>query len=98
MTVIWKYPMPVENFLGDDNSITLSIPEEFQFLTVQVQDGVPTLWVEVDPESPKVEVKIAIVGTGGKVPDPSTLYVGTVQLGGFVWHFYDIEEEPEDDD
>ena len=83
MKVIYKYPLEVT----DDQFI--NIPKNFQILTVQVQNGCPCLWVEVDPESPVVYAHIVIIGTGHPIHnDDEMKYIGTFQLesGSFVGH------------
>ena len=49
-----------------------------QILHVGVQDGIPTLWVKVNPDSPKQTVNIQMFGTGFNCPEEG--YIGTVLL------------------
>lgn len=67
------------------------MPEEARLLTLQVQQGVPTLWAQVNPEAPVVRRCFQWVGTGTKAPAVGT-YVGTVQMRGgeFVFHLYEV--------
>ena len=85
MKVIYKYPLEVT----DDQFI--NIPKDYQILTVQVQNGRPCLWAEVDPKLPMDCVHIVIVGTGHSIHDDDEMkYIGTFQLesGSFVGHCF----------
>jgi hypothetical protein len=81
--VIWKYPLQIV-----DRQI-VEMPHAHRFLGVQSQNGVPTLWAQVNPLSPTVKLKIACIGTGNPT-DVSLLeeHLGTVFIGDFVWHFF----------
>lgn len=81
---IFKYPLQITD------SQKLEIPKHSTPLSLQVQDGKPTLWVMVDEEKPKTPVTIICVGTGNPVPDELDIlgYLGTSQVNGFVWHFF----------
>jgi hypothetical protein len=86
MPTIWKYTLPMTG-----NTLSLEIPWlyadddgytahnfEKQILHLGVQDGFPTLWVMVDPDSPKQTVNIQMFGTGFNCPKDG--YIGTVLL------------------
>ncbi len=84
---IYKYPLKVV-----DRQV-VEIPRGSTVMCAHVQDGVICLWAEVPqpcdifPERPLEGLLITIVGTGHSVP-AFNKYIGTVQLGGFVWHIY----------
>lgn len=83
MKQIWKYP------IEETGQQSIEIPDESKILCVQVQKGVPCLWVEVDDEYAPVLVYVFIVTTG-ETFDLAADYVGTFQLynGSFVGHVY----------
>lgn len=56
---------------------------------VDVKDGMPHLWVELDLSAPLVQAEILRVPTGGNVPH-DCMYLGSVLLhdGQLVWHYY----------
>jgi hypothetical protein len=83
-TTIWKYELPlaVEQ--------TIEVPLGAQALCLQLQGGTPCLWVAVDPEAEKTPRKIVMVGTGMPGLNRDTHYLGTVQLDGFVWHYFEV--------
>ena len=70
-------------------SITIHTPAEIEPLCVMLQNGWPYLWakIEVDSSETLVPRTIYCVGTGNRVP-PGTVYLGTVQMGVYVWHFF----------
>lgn len=81
---IYKYPVT-----PDENAeVYIDAPGTCKPLAVQMQDGVPCLWAEVDPDSPIYLHRFDVVGTGWHVPDGS-VYVGSWQDGSYVWHLYD---------
>ena len=90
MRTIYKYQFQVNDFLE------INLPVDSKVLTVQMQNDVPSIWVEQDPEREKYKQKFAIFGTGqnmGRADGYGTLeYVGTFQMndGGLVFHLYKI--------
>ena len=88
---IWKFPLALEV------EQTVEVPQNAKFLHVAYQDGLPTVWAEVDPDLPREPRTFVIVGTGHRVPETGgptgkpPAYVGTVLRGAFVWHIY-VEE------
>jgi len=81
---VWKFPLTV----ADEQII--DIPRVNQPLTVQVQDRDANLWVLVDPDSPRIRVRVRIFGTGHPGITRDMLYVGTFQMygGNLVWHVF----------
>ena len=82
MQTIYKYQ------LGEDTTI-IHTPKRIEPLCVMLQNGWPYLWakIEVDSSETLVPRTIYCVGTGNRVP-PGTVYLGTVQMGVYVWHFF----------
>ncbi len=83
---IWKYSVP---FAGE---FTLDMPKGAEVLTLQLQEGEPVMWVAVDPDAEKEEIKFSLIGTGHAVDFEliQSNYIGTYQeLGGkLVWHLF----------
>ena len=86
MPTIWKYTLTTSG-----NKVSFEIPIlyadeegytacnfEKQILHFGTHDGLPTLWVMVDPDSPKQTVNIQMFGTGFNCPKEG--YIGTVLL------------------
>jgi len=85
---VWKYTLP----LNDDTTI-LNMPMHAELLHFDNQNGIPTMWVLVDPEGGDgSEVRsFRIVGTGHKLKDDVFYYsVGTAIFGPFVWHLFEV--------
>ncbi len=59
-----------------------------QVLAFQVQDGIPTVWVEIDENLPYRNIEFQIIGTGWNFNSFGYTYLNTIQLHGFVWHCY----------
>jgi len=86
MKVVWKHRLALE-----------AAPQKFvmlgraKFVHVDQQDGKPTLWYLVDPETPVREERIfQVFGTGDEsVPDDAT-YLGTIKHGWFVGHIFEL--------
>lgn len=68
----------------------IELPIDFRILHLDKQDGVPCIWYECDSTSPLVSLQIYCYGTGYNMDDEAhpKKYIGTVQIDGFVWHFY----------
>lgn len=87
MRTIYKYPLTVTGHNA------LRMPKGAEVLTVQMQHGVPCLWVLVDTDAPECERVLRIYGTGHPISDDeNALYVGTFQLSGgaFVFHVFEV--------
>jgi len=58
-------------------------------LSFQSQHETLCIWVLLDPDNEKEEVKFRIFGTGHPVGIGKDWgYCGTAQLGAFVWHLF----------
>lgn len=69
------------------------MPRNVRALSVGVQQGDLCLWALVDIDLPSVPTKFRIVCTGHPFDDAkgTCRFVGTVQIGRFVWHvFHDV--------
>lgn len=85
--VIWKYRLEVTDYQD------LEIPEGSEILSVQVQNGVPCLWVLVhNTEAETVTTKLTTVGTGNPISDDigKSEFIGTYQIPtyGFIGHLF----------
>jgi len=85
MHSIHKYPL-----IGYE----VQLPRGAKFLSVQRQYEVPVVWAEVDPTGPMVSRRLHIVGTGWMFDPTGLVYIGTLQDGDLVWHYY-LSEGPE---
>jgi hypothetical protein len=76
--------------LGVEDRVELSLPVGAQVLCVQTQDGVPCLWVLVDPDETPEMRAFRIYATGQPIDGYPGEYVGTVQSleGQFVFHVF----------
>ena len=79
---IWKFP------IGSTEPM-VSMPRGAEILTVQVQNGVPTIWALVDTDAPKAKRLIHIFGTGWDIPKKIHRYIGTWQHDALVWHLFE---------
>lgn len=83
---IWKFVLQVTT------TQLVPIPYGGKILCVQMQNGVPCLWVMVDPEQDYTDRTIDIFGTGHDIVDLFTrTYIGTVQQmdGALIWHVFE---------
>lgn len=81
---IWKYQLAV------DDVQHFSAPRNAKPLSVQMQRGVPTLWMHVDPNEPLEIATVSTYGTGHQMPPNPGEYVGTYQTldGSLVFHVF----------
>ena len=78
--VIYKYPLDLGEWRMPSHA-------DFKPVFVHEQNGVPTLWAEVDPSTEDREYLLFVIGTGHPVP-LCCEYVGSAMCGVFVWHVY----------
>lgn len=82
MKTIWKFPLVI----FDEQ--TVSIPEVYEWLDVQVQESRPVLWARVDPASRVTAVKICMLMTGKPAGAAEGMqYIGTCQIIN-IWDRY----------
>lgn len=89
MNTIWKKTIGAVN---SDGIALIEVPQGSKFLTVQIQQGEPTIWFLCDTDQPFVVRVIQWVGTGLAVKSLDDLvYIATVQQhnGTFVSHFFE---------
>lgn len=86
MKTIWKFPLKVIDVQA------IEMPSGANMLAVQMQQGTPCVWAEVDPEAERVTRHIAIFGTGHPMPDRVMEYISTFQLhdGALVFHAFEF--------
>ena len=89
MKTIYKYELNVTD------EQTLSLPKNHKVLTVMVQNGIPCIWVLLDPEQrEKEDLDVFIFGTGQMIPEFATIerltYLGSFMIvnDNFVGHVY----------
>ena len=72
---------------------TVEMPEGAKILTVQMQGQTLCLWalVDVEPELPKQNREIEIIGTGNQIIEAPRRYIATTQCGPWVWHVFERE-------
>ena len=86
--IIWKFNL---NILATSQTIRMPIGAEI--LTVQIQDGKPCLWAEVDGDG-KVLTEprfIQVYETGQAMIGMSwdRKYIATIQIGQTVYHVFE---------
>lgn len=83
---IWKFPFTVSD------EVRVDMPARAQVLSVQLQNGQPTMWALVDPEARLVTHRFRVFGTGHPVPFGiiTAQFVGTFQMhgGALVFHLF----------
>jgi len=80
--VIWEYKLRIEQ-----NNVMM--PAHAQILTAQMQGDDLMLWALVDPDTPKVNRVIEVMGTGWQTNYRDLHYISTVQERGYVWHVFE---------
>lgn len=82
MKKIFKYQI-----LG--NFARLSMPVDAQILALQMQNDRPCVWALVVLGGCEIGVyEFGMYGTGHVIPADHGEYVGTLQDGPFVWHYF----------
>jgi hypothetical protein len=81
MPTIHKYPL----LWGETFQLALYTGAEI--LTLQMQNDRPCVWVREQVSDMRQVLNLRWVGTGQEAPATSR-YLGTVQVGGYVWHLF----------
>lgn len=88
MITIWKQPLEVLS------AQVIRLPEGFEVLHFAMQHGDSTFWYRCDSEAKTNPVTIRMCGTGHSAPsEKEATYLGTVQVGSLVWHYFMEREE-----
>jgi len=88
MTRIFKYPLEVES------RQLIQIPEGGKVLHLGDQNGLPMIWVEVEPDRKHVTRVFRTVTTGEVFNSEDSLYIGSHQLGvGDAWYVMHLYEQ-----
>ena len=82
MKTIWKFPLELTGVQ------TVMLPDFYDPLCVQAQNGILCLWALVNPGCRQVPCEIRIVGTGQPFERAGLRYIGTCQIDSFVWHVF----------
>jgi hypothetical protein len=88
MLKIFKYQLPVDDYFS------LQIPAGSRILSVDVQHGVPCMWVLVDPANSAVTRRFRFAGTGHPITESIEQldFIGTFQMhgGSLIFHIFEI--------
>ncbi len=85
MKTIHQYALALQ-----DGSQEIIIPSNAHILCVADQNGYPTLWIQVDPESQKTTIRTFLVyGTGQPINNSGT-YLGSAIGPRSAWHVYEV--------
>lgn len=83
MKAIYKYPIKIV-----DKQV-IEMPIGANILSIQMQNGIATIWAIVSTKECFTPVKIRIFATGEEIPSGSVLrYIGTIQDEIYVWHVF----------
>lgn len=84
METIYKYQLEQKKVQ------TLSIPADAEILDIQRQFNEVWAWVRLDTDKPERERTIVIYGTGHEIEPAQMKHLKTLQVDGFVWHFFEV--------
>jgi len=83
MKTIYKYPL----VLTDHQTVATKTGAKFLHVGLDPQ-GVPCLWMLVDPQECPSSWVIWIVGTGNPMPPGDKVHLGSFTQGPFMWHVF----------
>lgn len=86
MEAIWKFTLRIEDVQA------IEMPLGAVVLSVGEQRGELVLWARVPVAHYQTEDRsFRIYGTGHQYHDiPRTGFIGTVQIGSFAWHVFEV--------
>lgn len=80
---IWKYQF------GIADEVTIQMAVGAEILSVQMQDGVPTIWALCDPSAAIENREFRVYGTGHHCYSGAEKFISTLQLpNGLVFHVF----------
>jgi hypothetical protein len=84
MITIHKYQFKIAD------RIEIEMPIHSDILSIQLQNGIPTMWAKVDTSLQRVKRIFVVFGTGHEINSLFDYrHIGTIQLDGFVWHIFE---------
>lgn len=97
MKRVYKYPLYVPMKNSGSPLTDILMPKNAKVVHVGLQEGVVTIWAEVDDDALQAAVsgrewdgrRFAVYGTGDTIPDDDAVHVGSLMDGIFVWHVYE---------
>jgi len=81
--IIWKHELIITDSQG------VYVPLGARFLAVGNQSGKLMLWFSHTNQRGREDRFIRIVGTGNGFESNNLIYIGTAQVGDFVWHVFE---------
>lgn len=89
MRLIWKYEVK-------SGAFEHMMPKHAWFLDLQMQDGAPRMWFEVDEDNVREPRRFLSVPTGLTPVPFGSIYMGTFQPEpGLVFHTYETKQRLE---
>jgi len=80
---IFKYPLLIE-----EKQWIKVYEDAFEHLCLQLQKGIPTIWMECNPDETPMMILVEIHPTGAELDSDNRQYAGTFQYGDYVFHAY----------
>ena len=84
MKKIWKFGIQLIGGIQ-----TIMVPIEFEIVHFDVQGPQLFVWGEVDPDSPTVERRFQVYGTGNEI-ERHRKHIKSIVVNGFVRHLYEV--------
>jgi len=81
---IWKFQLEVKDF----NRVKM--PEKAQILSVAIQYDTICIWAVCPVASETFTRTFQLIGTGHPIHKAERRYIGTVVVGAFVWHVFEV--------
>jgi hypothetical protein len=85
MKRVWKYALSTSG-----KTQTLLMPRGAEPLTFCVSDSMLFVYVLAEEHAEIEAAYFVVVNTGTQVPDRGAVYVGTAELGGYVFHLFQL--------
>jgi len=75
----------------DEGPQTVEMPAGAVILSTQAQRGEICIWAAVSPDdSPQQKRRFQVFGTGQEIDLISARFLGTIQIGAFVAHVFEL--------
>lgn len=80
---VWKFSL-------QPGLTRVDLPRGASALRVAAQGDHMWMWVRLNPAEDLEPRAFRVYGTGHLIEDDASVYVGTADMGSFVWHVFEV--------
>ena len=96
MKTIHKYALSFPRGSNSKLQFTMFLPKDAQILHIamKTEHEYPMMWAIIDTDNETEYRELVAIGTGAELSENKIyIYLGTVQQGTYIWHYFEIIED-----